>query len=426
MQSFRLFVFVFVLSFFSSGIIQAQWEDPVLADDTHSFAECSTGIGGVYLFAGTSNGLVYRTPNGAQWTNVSNGLNTSSDILSLLVVPDSEGDTTLFAGLLSGRIRRSTDYGDNWNEPNNLNLPNESIGFLVSIDTIIFAGLSSYAGSGNSNVYKSENKGDNWSQAGLTAPTVQSIFCLITMDSYLLAGTNDAGFQFSSNNGANWTQSGFVNDDVYAVAAIDTNVFISVNDSVFLTTNLGITWTNVSNNLPSDRVLCFTKYGQNIFAGTQDNGIWVTSDYGAIWVQVNEGLTSVSTDVNALIVSGSYLYAGRGGNSVSAWGVFRRPLSEMSVELIDSQLPENFGLKQNYPNPFNPSTKIEFQIPSSAFVELKVFDLLGREVATLANEEMQPGNYETTFDGEGLASGVYFYRLQAGEFGQTRKLLLQK
>jgi DUF971 family protein len=101
--------------------------------------------------------------------------------------------------------------------------------------------------------------------------------------------------------------------------------------------------------------------------------------------------------------------------------------------------PSRFALSQNYPNPFNPETKIKFsigipsgQIPrqtdggqaNSSEVTLKVFDLLGREVATLVNERLQPGSYETTFDGSGLASGVYLYRLKAGGFVETKKLLL--
>jgi hypothetical protein len=72
----------------------------------------------------------------------------------------------------------------------------------------------------------------------------------------------------------------------------------------------------------------------------------------------------------------------------------------------------HFGLAQNYPNPFNPTTKIEFQIPTQAFVQLKVFDLLGREVATLVNEELTPGSYDRVFDGSGLASGIYLIRLK--------------
>lgn len=87
---------------------------------------------------------------------------------------------------------------------------------------------------------------------------------------------------------------------------------------------------------------------------------------------------------------------------------------------------EEFRLSQNYPNPFNPSTIITYQIPKSRHVRLTVYDLLGREIMTLVNEEMRPGSYQATFNGTNLASGVYFYRLQAGEFVQTRKLILMK
>ncbi len=89
-------------------------------------------------------------------------------------------------------------------------------------------------------------------------------------------------------------------------------------------------------------------------------------------------------------------------------------------------VPATFGLEQNFPNPFNPTTMIKYQIPNFSRVVLKVFDLLGREVRTLVNEGKAPGDYEVTFDGKGLASGVYFYRIIAGDFVQTRKLLLLK
>ena len=85
-----------------------------------------------------------------------------------------------------------------------------------------------------------------------------------------------------------------------------------------------------------------------------------------------------------------------------------------------------YGLEQNYPNPFNPSTVIKFSIPQSEFVSLKVFDILGNEVATLVNEQRAPGAYEVTFDAGNLASGVYVYTLNAGDFVQTRKLMLMK
>lgn len=88
--------------------------------------------------------------------------------------------------------------------------------------------------------------------------------------------------------------------------------------------------------------------------------------------------------------------------------------------------PKSFMLEQNYPNPFNPSTTIEYTIPQSRFVSLKVFDILGREVKTLVNQQELPGTYKVRFNGNELASGVYFYRIEAGEFVSTKKFVLLK
>ncbi|MCX6150006.1 MAG: T9SS type A sorting domain-containing protein [Ignavibacteriales bacterium] len=95
-----------------------------------------------------------------------------------------------------------------------------------------------------------------------------------------------------------------------------------------------------------------------------------------------------------------------------------------SVE--SENIPAVFQLKQNYPNPFNPSTKINYEIPATGFVSLKVYDMLGKEVATLVNEEKLAGDYEIEFAPQGLLSGIYFYKLKAGNFVETRKMILLK
>jgi hypothetical protein len=92
----------------------------------------------------------------------------------------------------------------------------------------------------------------------------------------------------------------------------------------------------------------------------------------------------------------------------------------------ENTLPREFALRQNYPNPFNPVTKIGFELPTRSFVSLKVFDVLGREVANLVNEEKEPGKYTTAWDGRNAASGMYFYRLEADNFVSVKKLLLLK
>jgi hypothetical protein len=88
--------------------------------------------------------------------------------------------------------------------------------------------------------------------------------------------------------------------------------------------------------------------------------------------------------------------------------------------------PDNFRLYQNYPNPFNPSTIISYDLPRSALVVLKVFDVLGREVMTLTSEHQSAGNHEVKFSAASLSSGTYFYRIQAGEYAATKRLLLLK
>jgi len=92
----------------------------------------------------------------------------------------------------------------------------------------------------------------------------------------------------------------------------------------------------------------------------------------------------------------------------------------------NTAIPTSYSLSQNYPNPFNPTTNVQFSIIKVQFVTLKVFDMLGKEVATLVNETLEPGTYETTFDGSQFPSGVYFAKLEAGTYNNIIKMLMIK
>ncbi|MBS1515194.1 MAG: T9SS type A sorting domain-containing protein [Bacteroidetes bacterium] len=91
-----------------------------------------------------------------------------------------------------------------------------------------------------------------------------------------------------------------------------------------------------------------------------------------------------------------------------------------------SAVADKYSLSQNYPNPFNPSTKISFSIPTNGFVSLKVYDVTGKEVMTLVNKNMTVGSYSVDFNGALLSSGAYFYRLESGNFVETKKMMLVK
>ena len=107
-------------------------------------------------------------------------------------------------------------------------------------------------------------------------------------------------------------------------------------------------------------------------------------------------------------------------------GVKYGDTNTVGISLISNTVPDKFGLFQNYPNPFNPTTSIKYQVESIKFIKLVVYDILGKEAATLVNETQSPGVYEVTFDGSQYSSGVYFYKLVAGDFSEVKKMLLIK
>jgi plastocyanin len=125
-------------------------------------------------------------------------------------------------------------------------------------------------------------------------------------------------------------------------------------------------------------------------------------------------------------ITGSYLYQCdfHAGNGMTGSFTVTAATNIQTDPYLN--IPEFFKLEQNYPNPFNPSTKIKYTLPANEFVAIKVYDILGREVTILVNEQKTAGNYETTFDAKELASGIYLYKIVAGEFVQTKKMILMK
>jgi uncharacterized protein (TIGR02145 family) len=116
-------------------------------------------------------------------------------------------------------------------------------------------------------------------------------------------------------------------------------------------------------------------------------------------------------------------------NIYKEYGFSVRCVKDIAVGVDDkdkSELPKEFFLLQNYPNPFNPQTKISFSVPKESYITLKVYDLLGREVATLVQDTKQQGEYSVTWNADNVPSGVYFYKLLAGDFVETKKMVLMK
>jgi uncharacterized delta-60 repeat protein len=154
------------------------------------------------------------------------------------------------------------------------------------------------------------------------------------------------------------------------------------------------------------------------------------------WVQIYNGPGDSGDEATSLAVDGSsnvYVTGGSVGSGTGCDYATIKYSQQVGVKPISSEVPDRYALYQNYPNPFNPSTKIKFSIPLNkggerglSFVSLKIFDLLGHEVATLVNEQLKPGTYEVEWDGSNYPSGVYFCKLLTESFNQTNKMILIK
>ena len=127
--------------------------------------------------------------------------------------------------------------------------------------------------------------------------------------------------------------------------------------------------------------------------------LYSTSDVGVVWV----GLDGTSKKV-----------------------YWDRYSAVVGIKPNGEPIPMNYALGQNYPNPFNPSTKFEFTLPKDEFVSIKVYDLLGKESAVLVSKDMKKGSYESDFNASYLSSGVYFYKMTAGDFTDVKKMILLK
>ncbi len=385
------------------------------------------------IFVGTSfptasfpgGRIFYSTDNGTTWIQ---SYLSAGGVLALAV--NTTG--TILAGVGYSYpapysvALRSTDSGASWSFANT-GLDNDAVRSLaVNSNGEIFAG--NYTSGA---VFRSTNDGANWTLVyrlnylnggGVTALAINASGTIFAgtygCNDIECGGEIPAGIIRSTDNGRSWVpdNTGLTDFDVSSLVVNSSgHIFAGTSSGVFRSTNNGDSWTHplATSNVSA---LAINASGQ-VFAGTQGGGVFRSMDNGATWTQLTSGLSNLNVSLLA-VNAGGRLFAG------TPDGIFRSVQSTTSVTEFAGVIPIAFSLEQNYPNPFNPNTTIEFSLPQAGHVTLKVFNLLGKEVATLASGGLGAGRFRAQWNATSAASGIYIYKLQAGSFIQTRTMLL--
>ncbi len=414
----RTFLSIGVVLIISQSI-KAQWENPSL-NLTGRAIQCFT-ISNSAVLSGTDGGLVRSTDNGTSWVNTGGGL-PYSNVRALLNVESYPFN--LLTGMVSGKISMSTNYGENFTgfPVDSVQLP-----FLASVNCILEQTNSSRFWVGTERgVYLLPQYYplSLWIAINTGLPSSETkVRSIIEHNGEIFAGTNSGVFQL---NGFSWDEknTGLTNLNVLTLARNSSYLIAGTSQGsvggVYLSSDNGATWVL---SLSNPWITSILTIGSNIFAGTFGDGIWRSTNNGNTWSQINDGLASGAYYVLSLGVNDQYIFAGTNGSNI-----WRRPLSQVVTD-VNSEVnlqPEKFSLEQNYPNPFNPSTIIKFSIPNEQYVTLTIFNSLGEEVKELVNEDKPAGDYSVLFDASQLTSGIYFYKISAGSFTQSRKMILVK
>lgn len=385
-----------------NGFTFSQWipvgENSSLGGDIMALLQYNGIIyagGTAYLFRssdGGNNWTGYLGPFAYAWSLVQSGGN-------------------IFCGLsysLAPGVYISTNNGLNWSQTS---LSNTVIESLASSGSQVWA--SDFSGSGR--IFTTTNNGQNWTQitngvSGYLTISGNRLYCALS------------GLRVSTNNGVNWTV--IHNDAGKAVVAEDSLIlFGTQNGDIFRSTNYGQSWTKTF-SVPQAYVYTLYKYGSYVFAGT-DSGFVVSTNSGLSFFNRNQNLGA--SRIEAIMVRDNYVYVGNGNYYAVPVSVWKRSLSDViGIKNISTEIPHSYNLYQNYPNPFNQTTKITFDVPYFSNVEIKVFDITGKEVSILVNQSFEPGTYQVSFDAGYLSSGIYFYRLKSDKFQFTKKMVLVK
>jgi len=317
--------------------------------------------------------VILKTTNaGTNWLAQSSGLSGPyKDIFDIHFLNSNTG----ILGADSGKIIKTTNAGDNWNI--------KIVGVNNSISAVWFLNSQVGISSSTGGLYRSTNAGNNWF-VQITGINVigADIFFSDSLNGLSLESINKS--YKTTNGGVNWFQimNNGADAALYSVSSIDNSLSYACGGDGYIvkTTNGGLNWTR----LP--RIT--TNYLNSVYFTDPSTG-YISGEFGTLLKTTNGGMTFITKE--------------------------------------NSFIPNEFKLNQNYPNPFNPSTTISYKIQKSGLIQLKLFDIAGKEITSLIDQQQSPGEYKVLFDASAYPSGIYFYSLYSnGILLDSKKCLLIK
>ncbi len=417
------------------------------------------------IFASGQQGTILRSSNsGTVWEYVE-----SSNRFHAIDVTQSGNGFYVAVGW-RGAIIKSSNYGASWT------FMKSAQGFEL-YDVKVFDANTFYVCGGGGTFGITTNGGTTFTYRNtpVGSATNRTMYWFNLNEGYC-AGDNGELY-YTTNAGTTWTSQlswGASNNDIEDVTFIDNNTgYVSGQLGRIAKTTNRLTWDSTGITHPTTSYVWEMKWlnATTGFAGSQNGGIYKTTNGGGVWaLNVDttglSGVNVYSFDFNfdrgiAVGTKGKVFryntsppnptfwiptqtnVTGPNGTPLDFWGC-RMPSVNNAVicgyqgailnvaisppvRIVNgSEVVTNYSLEQNYPNPFNPTTKIRFAIPRSEFVKITIFDISGKEVEQLVNENLIAGAYEAEFNGANLSSGTYFYKIETNSFSDTKKMILVK
>ena len=413
-----------------ASVSNAQWVKQT-SGTTQTLYSVSATTGGGAWACGTAGTVLHSDNYGGTWNSAGSSLFAALDLYNICSLSE-------FTALVTGSngtgtfVYRTSNSGANWTQ-----VFSQTGGFMNVININPLTGKGFMEGDpvgGRWSLWKTTDYGVTWDSGGLYLQQAGSEAGWNNSGSFngnneFFFGTNNSRVYRTTNEGLSWSAQTTPEANSYSLFVnFDNGVGLSGGTGLMRTTNSGNNWStqsspgtgNVLGMTGAENKFWFVRQGESIYSSNFGGTSWITDTTvtGAQFLAMGVVLAIITDDPNG----GGLYYQWAVGNTGN---IYRSDFS-LGITPVSSNTPERYSLSQNYPNPFNPSSKIKFDISKADFVTLKVYNTLGQEVTKLVNENLQPGTYEVTFDGAGLNSGIYFYTIKAGDFVETRKMMLVK